>query len=296
MENLYPKHGLKGIDYAANRRLRKLRPDEAWATIERLAQYEDEGWNDAFTPDEVCLNYENPDIEQLLGIMERKVDTLMKDAISIRQLEDNMQVIIDEFLEFSSEVTRRLKERIKEKENEPRKIEKFTKYPDTKVLENNAKHDFFESLKKKTFPTLANLLCVRYVRLIHSNPSQPQKNILGFKPGERANLSRHNLSNSLTVQPPTQNDTTFMVNNPIKHDLWFTHFKLICQLFMAFIHLILKKVAILIEWFNKGWKLDPSKAQLCRESYSWVPGKSFGGGMVYSGLVVADLLAFYELV
>ncbi|GJT75368.1 hypothetical protein Tco_1042093 [Tanacetum coccineum] len=73
----------KGIDYAANGRLRKLRPDEAWATIERLAQYEDEGWNDAFTPDEVCLNYENPNIEQLLGIMERKVDTLMKDAISL---------------------------------------------------------------------------------------------------------------------------------------------------------------------------------------------------------------------
>ncbi|GJY27968.1 hypothetical protein Tco_0403735 [Tanacetum coccineum] len=39
-----------GIDYAAGGRLRKLRPDEAWATIERLAQYEDEGWNDAFIP------------------------------------------------------------------------------------------------------------------------------------------------------------------------------------------------------------------------------------------------------
>ncbi|GJX29727.1 zinc finger, CCHC-type containing protein [Tanacetum coccineum] len=38
----------KGIDYAAGGRLRKLRPDEAWATIERLAQYENEGWNDAF--------------------------------------------------------------------------------------------------------------------------------------------------------------------------------------------------------------------------------------------------------
>ncbi|GJZ29539.1 hypothetical protein Tco_0574186 [Tanacetum coccineum] len=70
-----------GIDYAAGGKLRKLRPDEAWATIERLVQYEDEGWNDAFIPDEVSLNYKNPNIEQLLGIMERKVDTLMKDAI-----------------------------------------------------------------------------------------------------------------------------------------------------------------------------------------------------------------------
>nr|GEX29729.1 hypothetical protein [Tanacetum cinerariifolium] len=41
----------------------------------------DEWWNDAFITDEVSLNYENPDIEQLLGIMERKVDTLMKDVI-----------------------------------------------------------------------------------------------------------------------------------------------------------------------------------------------------------------------
>ncbi|GJX81455.1 hypothetical protein Tco_0330936 [Tanacetum coccineum] len=48
-----------------------------------LAKYEDEGWNDAVIPDEGSLNYENPDIKQLLGIMERKVDTLMKDAISL---------------------------------------------------------------------------------------------------------------------------------------------------------------------------------------------------------------------
>ncbi|GJW15009.1 retrotransposon ORF1 [Tanacetum coccineum] len=170
------------IDYAAGGRLRKLRQDEAWATIERLAQYEDEGWNDTLTPDEVSLNFKNPDIEQLLGIMERKVDALMTDAISlmgksesvfrfttnkiyrppselsrqeefehivtnfildqeerITQLKNYKQVIVEEFMEFSSEVTRRLKERIKENENKPRKIKKITKYPDTKVLENSAK-------------------------------------------------------------------------------------------------------------------------------------------------------------
>ncbi|GJY88792.1 hypothetical protein Tco_0503420 [Tanacetum coccineum] len=77
----------------------------------------------------------------------------------ITQLEDYMQVIIEEFMEFSSEVTRRLKERIKENENKPRKIEKITKYPDIKVLENSDKHDFLENLEKKTFPTSTNLLC-----------------------------------------------------------------------------------------------------------------------------------------
>nr|GEW27611.1 reverse transcriptase domain-containing protein [Tanacetum cinerariifolium] len=129
-------------------RLRKLRPDEAWVAIRKLAQYEDEGWNDAIIPNEVSLNYENPDIEQLLGIMEHKFDTLMKDAISlmgksdtvfwlttsktyrppsepsrqeefehivmnfifdeeerIRQLKDYMQVITEELMEFSLEVT-----------------------------------------------------------------------------------------------------------------------------------------------------------------------------------------------
>ncbi|GJT39316.1 hypothetical protein Tco_0939181 [Tanacetum coccineum] len=72
----------KGIDYAESERLRKLSPNEAWATIKRLAQYEDEGWNDALTLDEMSLNFKNLDIEQLLGIMERKVDALMTDAVS----------------------------------------------------------------------------------------------------------------------------------------------------------------------------------------------------------------------
>nr|GEV33693.1 putative reverse transcriptase domain-containing protein [Tanacetum cinerariifolium] len=73
----------RSIDYAAGRRLRKLRLDKAWSAIKRLAQYENEGWNDAFVPEDVSLNYENPNIKQLLGIMEHKVNTLMKDAISL---------------------------------------------------------------------------------------------------------------------------------------------------------------------------------------------------------------------
>ncbi|GJT19567.1 hypothetical protein Tco_0878273 [Tanacetum coccineum] len=173
------RHHIEGsLYYAAGGRLRKLRPDEAWATIERLAQYENEGWNDAFIQDEVRLNYKNPDIEQLLRIIEHKVNTLMKDAISlkgeseikfphivmnfildqeerVRQLEDYMRAIAEEFMEFSSEVARRLKERIKENENKPRKIEKITKYPDTKVLEKRVKLNVtvFKNLKEDNFPT-----------------------------------------------------------------------------------------------------------------------------------------------
>ncbi|GJU15627.1 hypothetical protein Tco_1143593, partial [Tanacetum coccineum] len=166
-----------GIDYAAGGRLRKLRPDEAWATIERLAQYEDEGWNDAFIPVEMSLNYENSNIEQLLGIMEHKFDTLMKDIISlmgrsesifrmttnemyrppsepsrqeefehivmnfildqeerVKQLEEYMKVIVGDFMQLSSEVTRGLKEKIREEGSRIRKIKKITKYPDIETM------------------------------------------------------------------------------------------------------------------------------------------------------------------
>ncbi|GKC31733.1 hypothetical protein Tco_1039027 [Tanacetum coccineum] len=77
----------------------------------------------------------------------------------IKQLKNYMQDITDEFMEFSLEVTLRLKEMIKENESKPRKIEKITKYPDTKVLENSTKHNFSENLEKKMFPTPASHLC-----------------------------------------------------------------------------------------------------------------------------------------
>ncbi|GJR97042.1 hypothetical protein Tco_0269216 [Tanacetum coccineum] len=68
----------------------------------------------------------------------------------IKQLKNYMQDITDEFMEFSSEVTLRLKERVKENESKPRKIKKITKYLDTKVLENSAEHDFLKNLDRKT--------------------------------------------------------------------------------------------------------------------------------------------------
>ncbi|GJT35427.1 zinc finger, CCHC-type containing protein [Tanacetum coccineum] len=201
------------IDYAAGGRLRKLRPEEAWETIERLAQYEDEGWNDDFVPDKVNLNYKNPDIEQLLGVMERKIDTLMKDTISligrseiifwmttnemyqppsepsrqeefehivmnfildqeesVKQLEEYMKVITGDFMQLSSKVTRRLRDKISEEGSRMRKIMKITKYPDTKVPKPLAGHKFFENHAKKTsYDTLksipTNPLWIRHVQL-----------------------------------------------------------------------------------------------------------------------------------
>nr|GEZ67010.1 hypothetical protein [Tanacetum cinerariifolium] len=63
--------------------LRKISAEKAWDTIEELARYDDEGWNDPDFPEEDSLNHINPKIKQILGIIESHVDALMKDAISI---------------------------------------------------------------------------------------------------------------------------------------------------------------------------------------------------------------------
>ncbi|GJS68037.1 zinc finger, CCHC-type containing protein [Tanacetum coccineum] len=78
------------LDYATEGRLRKMSAEKAWATIEELARYEDEGWNDPILPDEGSINHKNPNIEQLLGVMKSHVDTLMKDAISIIGRSENI--------------------------------------------------------------------------------------------------------------------------------------------------------------------------------------------------------------
>nr|GEV45491.1 zinc finger, CCHC-type [Tanacetum cinerariifolium] len=59
-------------------------------TIEELAQYEDEGWNDLVALGKGTLDYENPNIKQLLWVMECKVDTLMKEAISLMGRSENL--------------------------------------------------------------------------------------------------------------------------------------------------------------------------------------------------------------
>ncbi|GJS99726.1 hypothetical protein Tco_0820896 [Tanacetum coccineum] len=173
-------------------RLRKLSAEEAWATIKNLAQYEDKGWDDPVDPEEGSLNHENPDIEQLLGVIEYKVDALMKDAISligkerVRQLEEYMKVIVGDFMKLSSEVTRRLKEKIREEGSRMRTIKKITKYPDMEAPKPLAGHKFPENPKKNVLDTLkstrTNSLWIRYVQLNFSNPPRFQKSTFGFKP------------------------------------------------------------------------------------------------------------------
>ncbi|GJY13611.1 zinc finger, CCHC-type containing protein [Tanacetum coccineum] len=54
------QHLKRIIDCAAGGRLSKMRAEKAWDTIEELARYEDEWWNDFAFPGEENLNYKKP--------------------------------------------------------------------------------------------------------------------------------------------------------------------------------------------------------------------------------------------
>ncbi|GJT71277.1 hypothetical protein Tco_1030563 [Tanacetum coccineum] len=82
------------IDYVAGGILRKLRPEVACETIVGLAQYEKEGRNDPILPEEGSLDYINPNIEQLLGVIKCKVDMLMKNMIPLMGRSEDVYVTI----------------------------------------------------------------------------------------------------------------------------------------------------------------------------------------------------------
>ncbi|GJR81113.1 zinc finger, CCHC-type containing protein [Tanacetum coccineum] len=72
------------IDYAAGGRLRKLRPEVAWETIEDLAQYEEEKWNDPIFFEKVSPDYINATLEQELESMEYQVESLMRNEVLLK--------------------------------------------------------------------------------------------------------------------------------------------------------------------------------------------------------------------
>nr|GEW93980.1 receptor protein-tyrosine kinase CEPR2 [Tanacetum cinerariifolium] len=66
------------INYAAGGRLRKLKPQVGWETIKDLAQYEEKGWNNLVVLEEESIDYKNPNIEQLLGVMSVGLDLIFR--------------------------------------------------------------------------------------------------------------------------------------------------------------------------------------------------------------------------
>ncbi|GKD23034.1 zinc finger, CCHC-type containing protein [Tanacetum coccineum] len=124
---------------------------------------------------------------------------------------ESIDYAADEFMEFFSEVALRLKERIKEGESKPRKIEKITKYPDTKVLENSTKHNFSKNLEKKMFPTPASHLCAMSKRARSTRGRASSS----FKQWKKRNSSptrvliSHSLTPSTLTLSPEHNGLTF---------------------------------------------------------------------------------------
>ncbi|GJY72660.1 reverse transcriptase domain-containing protein [Tanacetum coccineum] len=230
-------------------RLRRMSPEKAWTTIEELAQYEDEGWNNPIFLEEESLDYKNPNIKQLLGVMKSKVDMLMENAISlmgkmedvcdmmhqlqlkpsrqeafkdlmmnfihdqeekVKKLKEYMCVIGSDFMQLSSEVIERLKEEIRIKENEVKKIEKITRYPDTEDLGPLNGHEFSEAVTRNSSSHTPKFvspksLCVKHVRTIFPSPPLVRESTFGFKPDTKNNRnvkSRHDAKNSNPQSTP----------------------------------------------------------------------------------------------
>ncbi|GJR95389.1 hypothetical protein Tco_0267563 [Tanacetum coccineum] len=119
-----------------------------------------------------------------------------------------MKVIIGDFMQLSSEVTRRLKEKLMEEVSRIRKIKKITKYPDIKVLGPLVGHKSSKNPVKKAFLNNLNSiptgpLCIRYVHLVLSSPPRFQKRTFDFKPvqtmSKRARSTRGQSSSSQDV-------------------------------------------------------------------------------------------------
>nr|GEU58057.1 ribonuclease H-like domain-containing protein [Tanacetum cinerariifolium] len=161
---------------------------------------EEEGWNDPVILEEGSLDYKNPNIEQLLGAMECKVDMLMKNAISLMgRSEDVYEMTSDMMHQLPPEPSRqeafkdlvivKLKEEIKMEEN---RIKKIMRYPNTEDLEPLNGHKFSEALiKKESFHTpkfvSPKSLSVKYFRIIFPSPLLVREITFGFKPSTKNN-------------------------------------------------------------------------------------------------------------
>ncbi|GJY24189.1 hypothetical protein Tco_0397847 [Tanacetum coccineum] len=131
--------------------------------------------------EEGSLDYENPDLEQLLGVTECKVGTLMEKVISLMgrsesifRMSNNMmhQLPLDPSRQeaFEDLMMNFILDQ-EERGNRTKKIEKITRYPDTEDLEPLNGHKFSEALtEKESFHTpkfvLPKSLGVKYIRTV----------------------------------------------------------------------------------------------------------------------------------
>nr|GEX99336.1 hypothetical protein [Tanacetum cinerariifolium] len=149
------------IDYAAGGRLRKLRPKEAWETIEDLAQYKKEEWNDQIFFEKESPDYIDATLEHELESMDCRVESLMRNKVlleyevgfslpkrpyqeeleartlnlidhqddQVRQLKEDIRKTKDTFMCIAGSLIATLKVEIKAQRVHSTKIEKITRFP-----------------------------------------------------------------------------------------------------------------------------------------------------------------------
>ncbi|GJT17102.1 hypothetical protein Tco_0875808 [Tanacetum coccineum] len=148
------------IDYAAGERLRKLRPEEAWKTIEDLAQHKEE-WNDPIFSKKGSPDYIDATLEHELESMECRVESLLRNEVileyevgftfpkrpyqeeleerilnlidhqedQVRQLEEDMRKTKYTFMCLADSLIATLKVEIEAQRVHSTKIEKITRFP-----------------------------------------------------------------------------------------------------------------------------------------------------------------------
>nr|GEW87082.1 hypothetical protein [Tanacetum cinerariifolium] len=140
---------------------KKLRPEEAWETIEDLAQYEEEEWNEPIFSEKGSPDYIDANLEQELESMERRVESLMRREVllyyeggftspkrpyreefegkilklindqkdQIKQLEEDMRKTKNTFMCLTDSLIEAMKVKIEAQRVHLTKIEKITRFP-----------------------------------------------------------------------------------------------------------------------------------------------------------------------
>ncbi|GJY72317.1 hypothetical protein Tco_0476020 [Tanacetum coccineum] len=140
----------------------------------------------------------------------------------VKQLEEYMGVIGNDFIQLSLEVVEKLKEEIRMEENRVKKIKKIIRYPDTEDLEPLNGHKFSKALTEKASfhkPKFVSpkSLSVKYVHTIFRGPSLVRESTFGFKPEVEETLGT-----PIKVEPLDETQLEDLGLNTCNHDLSFS--------------------------------------------------------------------------
>ncbi|GKA56450.1 hypothetical protein Tco_0755522 [Tanacetum coccineum] len=136
------------IDYAAGGWLRKLRLEEAWETIENLAQYKEEEWNEPIFSKKGSPGYIDANLEQELESIERREEFEGQNTELIDDQEDQLAIsgsmrnIKDTFMSIADSLLATMKEnKLEYKDEDEVDIKMMGTGMDKESLEHNLYKD-----------------------------------------------------------------------------------------------------------------------------------------------------------